>query len=249
MLNSNQPWVPTGDNALIFEYLPKDNSAQTNSMREAIKVLERYENLDKAIEILDLGCGVGSSFEKFKISNKKFNWSGIDIEESPEVNSRVRNDLNFLTYDGVYIPLPENSVDIIYSHQVFEHVRHPQELLFDTLRVLKKDGYFVGSTSHLEPFHSRSFWNFTPYGYVTLLKTAGFSDIVVKPDIDSLTLIVINLLRYPNNKLVKRFFSKESPLNYTIEMTSKILGLGVERRSALKLKFSGQFVFIAQKRE
>lgn len=245
MLNSNRNWVPRGDKALIFDYIQNENSAQTHSMEEALKILERYTNLDNAIEILDLGCGVGSSFNKFQKTKIKFNWLGLDIEDSSEVNSRTRNDLNFMTYDGVNIPLLDDSVDFIYSHQVFEHVRHPQELLFEVFRVLKKGGYLVGSTSQLEPFHSRSFWNFTPYGYVTLLKTAGFNEILVKPGIDGLTLIIRGLL--PNKRMINRFFIRESPLNFIIEMMSKLLGFGVEKRSTLKLQFSGHFVFIARK--
>lgn len=210
MLNSNQSWAPTGDSALIFDYLPKDNSFQTTSMKEAIKVINQHEK-DEDIKILDLGCGVGSSFNKFQASQVKFHWTGLDIEDSPEVNGRTRHNLNFLTYDGIHIPLPDNSIDLIYSHQVFEHVRHPQELLCESLRVLKEGGYFVGSTSQLEPFHSRSLWNFTPYGYVTLLKTAGFGEIVVKPGIDGLTLIIRSLLKYPITKIVNIFFNRESP--------------------------------------
>lgn len=205
------------------------------------------KSLDKAWEILDLGCGVGNSFEELQKLPIKFNWLGLDIEDSPEVNRRTRDDLNFLTYDGLHIPLPNESVDLIYSHQVFEHVRHPQELLVEVVRVLKKGGYLVGSTSHLEPFHSRSFWNFTPYGYVTLLKTAGFSEILVKPGIDCLTLIIRSLLRYYKSRMINRFFRRESPLNIVIETMSRLLGFGVERRCALKLNFSGHFVFIARK--
>lgn len=43
MLYRNHPWVPTGDNALIFDHLPNDNSAQTHSMREALKIIERLK--------------------------------------------------------------------------------------------------------------------------------------------------------------------------------------------------------------
>lgn len=120
MLTSARTWVPTGDNALIFNYLPDDNSAQTHSMPEAIKILERYEKSEQSLKVLDLGCGIGSSFEKFEKSQKKLSWIGLDIEDSPEVNSRIRNDLQFLTYDGVHIPLPSDSVDLIYSHLCIE---------------------------------------------------------------------------------------------------------------------------------
>jgi hypothetical protein len=58
-------------------------------------------------------------------------------------------------YDGVHIPLKEAAVDLVYSRQVFEHVRHPESLIGELHRVLKPGGLFVGSTSQLEPFYSR----------------------------------------------------------------------------------------------
>lgn len=148
---------------------------------------------------------------------------------------RIRDELNFLTYDGVDLPLSHDSVDIIYSHQVFEHVRHPQELILEVFRVLKEDGYLVGSRSQLEPFHSRSLWNFTPYGYVTLLKSAGFSEFFVKPGIDGLTLIIRSLVRNSLSRMFSIFFSRESPLNFVIETSSRVLGFGVKQRCSLKL--------------
>lgn len=168
--------------------------------------------------------------------------------DSQEVLSRPKKNLPFCAYDGVHIPLADQSVDIIYSRQVFEHVRHPQLVFEDAHRVLKPNGVFVGSTSHLEPFHSRSYWNYTPYGFCILLRDAGFDSILVRPGIDSLTLIGRRLFSYLKLAAVfDPFFTIESPANLFLEALLRLSGQPAERRNALKLLFSGQFCFFARK--
>jgi SAM-dependent methyltransferase len=52
---------------------------------------------------------------------------------------RLASGLEYLTYDGITLPLPDASVDIVYSKSVLEHVRHPDSL-FEELRRISKPG-------------------------------------------------------------------------------------------------------------
>ena len=61
----------------------------------------------------------------------------------------------------------------MFCKQVLEHVERPHELVADVARVLRPGGAFAGSTSQLEPYHSRSTGNYTPYGLQRLLTHAG----------------------------------------------------------------------------
>jgi SAM-dependent methyltransferase len=136
----------------------------------------------------------------------------------------------------------------VYSRQVFEHVRHPERLIAEVYRVMKPDSVFVGSTSHLEPFHSRSYWNYTPYGFGVMLREAGFRSIEVRPGIDSFTLIGRRYLSYIKlANLLEPFFTVESPMNALLEIGLRILGQPTKRRNSIKLVFAGQFCFLAQK--
>jgi SAM-dependent methyltransferase len=246
-MNELKGWMARGDNALIVDYLPTDHSRQSDSLREAARVLQTFPPAQDVL-IVDLGCGVGSSFDVFRWQHANVRWIGLDIERSPEVDTRTRTDVEFLTYDGVHIPLADQSVDIVYSRQVFEHVRHPQVLIEEVHRVLKQDGVFVGSTSHLEPFHSRSYWNYTPYGFCVLLRDASFRSILVRPGIDSLTLIGRRWLQYLRlAALLEPFFTIESPANFFLEAALRLLGQSTERRNAFKLLFAGQFCFFGRK--
>jgi SAM-dependent methyltransferase len=247
LLKSSTPLVKS-DNDLLIGHLPDDSSLQTYAMKEALSKLLTSFPPNTPVKVVDLGCGTGTSYNEFKLTRQDINWIGLDIADSPEVRLRVRNDLNFKTYDGLNLPFPDNSVDLIYSHQVFEHVRYPEGLLHEVKRVLKEGGFFIGSTSCLEPYHSYSLWNYTPLGFITILKSAGFDSIIIKPGIDCLTLIIRRLLGYLKlGWILKPFFMRESPLNCIIEILTRTIGVVTKRRAALKLVFSGHFIFIVYK--
>ncbi|PYL84390.1 MAG: class I SAM-dependent methyltransferase [Acidobacteria bacterium] len=246
--DSKKLWIPKGDPKLLYDFLPGDTSRQTHALREALRALDQLAPFDRAITLLDLGCGAGSSYDAFCTSERAIRWIGLDILDSQEVILRPKRNLPFCAYNGVQVPLADQSVDIVYSRQVFEHVRHPKVLIEEIHRVLKKDGFFVGSTSHLEPFHSRSYWNYTPYGFCELLRDAGFRSILVRPGIDSLTLIGRRWLHYLRlDALFEPFFTVESPANLFLEAALRVLRQPTERRNAFKLLFAGQFCFFARK--
>jgi SAM-dependent methyltransferase len=238
-----------GDFWLLEPYLPASSSRQACSLTEAQHILDQTEGASSPYRILDLGCGTGNSLAPLKRNLTKVQWFGLDIADSLEVRNRRRASPALCTYDGTQIPMRSDSIDLVYSRQVFEHVRHPEQLLSEVFRIIRPGGVFIGSTSHLEPFHSRSYWNYTPYGFSILLQSAGFQGIEVRPGIDGLTLISRRLFSYLRlSWLFESFFAEESPLNSIIE-SLRILKVGCTRRNALKLYFCGHFVFRARRAE
>ena len=222
--------------------IPNDHSRQMTA--EAL--VRRIVGGEKRIgTVLDLGCGVGDSIDLFRTLHRDISWIGLDVEDSPEVRDRIRADGDFRSYDGANIPLDDAGVDLVYSRQVFEHVRHPEPLLREVARVLRPGYFFVGSTSHLEPYHSLSFWNYTPSGFCTLLRAAGLEPLEVRPSIDAITLIARRLLGRP--RFFKRWWERESPGNRTIELISRLSGNPTTRINIKKLQFCGQFSFVARK--
>ena len=195
--------------------------------------------------ILDLGCGAGNSIDFFKNINPCINWFGTDIEDSPEGKMRTRNDGDFRTYDGINLPYEDNFFDLIYSHQVLEHVRHPDDLLKDVFRVLKPGGYFTGSVSYLEPYHSFSIYNFTPYGLIISLCDAGFQLEEMRPGIDGPTLILRQMINAPQK--LGSFFTRLSLFNLLVNYCGFIFRLSPKEKTFLKLQFAGQICFLAGK--
>jgi SAM-dependent methyltransferase len=239
----------TTDKELLWPFLPHDSSQQTSSLRLARSVIRNIqeETGSRKLTILDLGCGTGRSFDQLAGHDSLIEWIGLDILASPEVDGRNDRKLPLVAYDGISIPFRDESIDIVYSHQVFEHVRHPAALLSEINRILKTGGLLVGSTSHLEPFHSRSLWNYTPYGFSVLLHDAEFSEIAVRPGIDGITLITRRLLGYLKLPILNWAFEFESPLNAMLELACRLARVEVKHRLALKLLFAGHFVFLGRK--
>jgi SAM-dependent methyltransferase len=195
--------------------------------------------------VIDLGCGAGDSVDQFRSVNPQVDWTGVDIERSPEVASRRRTDATFATFDGINLPLPDASIDAVYCKQVLEHVRDPQPLLQEVARVLRPGGVFAGSTSQLEPFHSYSTWNYTPYGLKLLLERAGLEAIEFRPGIDSLALIVNRGLGM--RSFTRRWWAVESPLNRVAGGFGRVRKLAPAQVNAIKLLLCGQFAFLARR--
>lgn len=226
----------------IKHAIPEDHSRQVNSTYYVEEVLGTFS---RPVRVLDVGAGTGRSFDVFKSKAKGLDWVGLDIESSPEVAKRTRTDINFVTYDGANIPFEANEFDIVYSNQVLEHVRHPETLLQEVARVLKPTGYFIGSTSQLEPYHSFSLWNFTIYGFYTIASAAGLLVEELRPGIDGASL----MMRSFTNRLpmFSKWFVNESPLNQMIADMSKQSKLSHKQINNRKLMYCGHFCFKCRK--
>jgi hypothetical protein len=138
----------------------------------------------------------------------------------------------------------------VFSNQVYEHVKRPFELIHEIDRVLRDGGYFVGSISCLEPFHSLSVCNFTPYGFGLMLSGTKLNLIEIRPGIDVLTVLMHRLtgkLRMINRMISPFFTRKESPINSFVGLLGIAFGRSHQDINLLKLLFSGQFRFLARK--
>lgn len=228
---------------LLHSTLPNDHARQMTAEKLVTELMPGTDD----IRILDVGCGAGVSIDLFRgiaaARSSRIEWHGVDIDDSPEVRQRTRSDGEFRTFDGVVLPYEDASFDIIYSDQVFEHVRHPDALMLDIARVLKPEGLFLGSVAYLEPFHSYSIFNFTPYGLLQVCKDAGLSVVALRPGVDGWTLLLRHILRRP--PFFRFFQERMSPLNALIEAGGRVVGLSPRHRNYIKLQYCGQFCFVA----
>ena len=227
---------------LLGERVPADHARQV----AAEHWIERwYAAHAPGASVLDLGCGPGDSVDVFRRHDPVVRWTGVDLAQSPEVARRTRSDGEFRTFDGTSIPAPDASQDLVFCKQVLEHVREPAPLLRDAARVLRPGGWFAGSTSQLEPFHSLSVWNYTPWGLTGLLEDAGLRVCELRPCIDGLTLVVQRGLGMP--RFFDRWWHYESPLNRFANLFGRTTRLDARQVNAIKLLLSGQFCFRAEK--
>jgi|SRR5579862_1206537 len=90
--------------------------------------------MEAALEAFDPRCLIGLDVARSMIAKAKTRF----------VRDGVRNSgLSFLLYDGVTIPLRDQSVDFVYSVAALQHVPkvYVYNLLFDILRVLSPSGW------------------------------------------------------------------------------------------------------------
>jgi SAM-dependent methyltransferase len=199
----------------------------------------------RAARVLDLGCGAGDSVDLFRSVDPRVSWVGADIEDSAEVAGRTRTDAEFVSFDGRRLPFEDSSFELVYCKQVLEHVEHPRELLAEVVRVLRSGGHLAGSTSQLEAFHSRSVFNWTPYGFTRAAEDAGLRVVELRPVIDGFTLVAWRALGLP--RFFHRWWARESPPYRAIELAARAARLDARTRNQIKLVLSGQFAFLARR--
>jgi len=222
---------------LLGPRIPGDHSRQV--------LADHYAARLGATRVMDLGCGAGDSVELFRALNADVEWVGVDVEESPEVTGRARADAEFVTFDGEHLPFEDASFDLVYCKQVLEHVERPHELLHEVARVLQPGGCLAGSTSQLEAFHSRSIFNWTPYGFTVTAESAGLEVVELRPVLDGLTLVVWRALGLPD--FFHRWWARESPVYRVIELAARVARLDARTRNQIKLVLAGQFAFLARR--
>jgi len=130
--------------------------------------------------LLDLGCG-DMPYKQliFSSQTKVSKYIGIDIEAG-----KSKYDIQPDYYwNGVNIPLPDNSVDCVIATEVFEHCPDLAEVLKDVQRVLRPGGFVFFTVPFLWPLHEAPYdeFRYTPYALERIFKKSGFSKLELKP--------------------------------------------------------------------
>ena len=243
-------WTPGPDEVgseaslevLLKPYLPTDHARQVTATYYIDHVMRETP---RPSIVMDLGCGPGNSVDLFRSFDPDIQWVGVDIAASREVRQRTRDDARFVTYDGTRLPFDDRSFDLVYSRQVLEHIQAPLKHLREVARVLRPNGAFIGSTSQLEPYHSRSYWNYTAFGLTELLTEAGLEVKHLRPGIDGMTLIERSFLGRPAS--FARWFTDESPLNARIDHWGRQRQRSIAEVNLRKLQYAGHITFYARR--
>jgi SAM-dependent methyltransferase len=158
-----------------------------NYLADRISNIEDYRKLFgpfSAFEgktVLELGCSKGYLLDAF-LEREKFTAIGADIDARVLDHGRRQygHRIQFVQTTPVSIPLPESSVDVIYTIDTIEHLSRPREIFRDAFRILKPGGVFLihfgpwynPQGAHLEdiiPFP----WPHVLFSMDTLLKVAA----------------------------------------------------------------------------
>jgi len=90
--------------------------------------------------VFEDGCGIGSYLSRLSTSTNCT--IGMDIEFARTVDAQ-QNSPRVICGVGEHLPFPENSFDLILSHEVLEHVQNDREAIHEIVRTLKPGGRLV----------------------------------------------------------------------------------------------------------
>lgn len=126
----------------------------------SVKKLKKLDNIGKeGIKILDIGCGTGSTLlyiHEFINNNAEF--YGVDLEINPCLPEFVK--FERCDIEEERLPFDDESFDIVISNFVIEHLRKPEKLFSEALRVLRKGGFFYCTTEYYISLYTPDYWNF-----------------------------------------------------------------------------------------
>ena len=124
--------------------------------------------------VLEFGAGTGEQARL--LSERGFDVVAIDLASSGYSADRV---FPVKDYDGRKIPLPDSSIDVVFSSNVLEHVEDLETILSEFSRILTPSGFGI----HIMPTPSWRFWTFVA-GYPTSLLAFFqlFSEMLRPPD-------------------------------------------------------------------
>lgn len=117
-----------------------DRVDQTGEYRELFNRFTHFAGKT----VLDLGCSSGYLLNAF-LQQEPFEAIGVDIDPAWLNIGRAAHGekIQFLQSTPGAIPLPDRSVDLIYTIDTVEHLTEPRAIFLEAFRVLRPGGLFL----------------------------------------------------------------------------------------------------------
>jgi len=136
--------------SFLTKYMVMDNNAVDHNRKINTQLINNHLNkIDKNdYSILDAGCGLGENLDEIFKQNINAKIIGMDIHlpDLKKAKKMMGDKVTFIHCDCLNMKLDDNSIDIVLSNQVLEHIKEYDQYLSEIARVLKKGGLFVIST-------------------------------------------------------------------------------------------------------
>ena len=209
-----------------------------NQIADVEDVLSNFPNGGR---VLDLGAWDGATKQLF---GNKWEWTGIDVNPVGE---------NVVYGDAHKLKFPDNNFDIVISIAVFEHLHSPWLAINEISRVLKKGGYFFGTTAFLEPEHANSYFHMTRHGILKLMEEANFTKMYIKPTEGWTVINSMKIFPVPGRKFLSNIRSKFILGLRSFLIKTKIVSSRKDKKkkalnvlNADKYRYAGSFRFLCQ---
>lgn len=112
-------------------------------------------HLRDGMRLLDVGCGVGTI--TIDLASRLPNGSVVGIDLPSDLVANLEREhggpnLHFATGDVYALAFPDDSFDVVYAHQVLQHLGDPIAALREMRRVLRPDGLLAVRDSDYSAF-------------------------------------------------------------------------------------------------
>jgi SAM-dependent methyltransferase len=130
-------------------------------------------------KLIDLGCGMKPYEDIFAPYCDSY--FGVDYPDAAKLNYGEDTRADLWT-DCTETGLDAESFDTVLSTQVLEHIGHPQKLLEEAHRLLKKGGILIMTAPFLWQEHSipHDYCRFSQYSLQSFVEEAGFDVLEIR---------------------------------------------------------------------
>jgi SAM-dependent methyltransferase len=176
--------------------------------------------------VLDLGSGGGQYKRWFTSGNVRYLGADIDPAGGCDV-----------LCVGEALPFKDNSIGMVFSVQVLEHVSSPEQVLAEVERVLVPGGFAVISTHGTFPYHPtpEDHWRWTQTGLLKVFDNAGFESPKLHPVGGTFSTLAL-LNGWYTSILIEKILTRLGPVGWLLRPARMLLsasinliGLGMDR--------------------
>ncbi len=156
--------------------------------------------------VLDLGCGYGEFINNITAAKR------YAMDLNPATRKQVGPDVEFLEQDcSLPWPLPDNSLDIVFTSNFFEHLpakKVLQETVMEAKRCLKPGGRLIAMGPNIK-FLPGSYWDFfdhyLPLTELSIAELMNLSGLQVERSIDRFLPYTMSMGRQPGLWMVSLY--------------------------------------------
>lgn len=136
--------------ALEFDYFEEKFGATLHDERRVHEVI--LHSLPKVYSsVLDVGCGNAWLAERLTPQSKKVISFDLSHTNTKKAKDRIKSDFHKQTVgDSLQLPFKDNSIDLVVSSEVIEHIADPKRFVSELFRVTKPGGSVIITTPYKE---------------------------------------------------------------------------------------------------
>ncbi len=165
------------ENAQELQKIYRQRFAQTSAYRNRVWQILTGSFFNRWISpgssVLDLGCGWGEFINNIAAREK------FAMDMNPDAAGRLASGITFFQQDcSAEWPLPENSLDTVFTSNFFEHLPDKQCLkrtLRQVLRCLKPGGRLIAMGPNIK-YLAGHYWDF--FDHHTVLTEASLAEVL-----------------------------------------------------------------------